>query len=562
MANKKIEMSEPLYKVIREENVMVEARDGVKIAIDIYRPDAEGTFPGLIAMSPYGKISQVYPETPPMPFGKSIFEASCESGDPFYFAKRGYAFIIADHRGTGDSEGAMVGIMAPQEGEDGYDIIEWMAKQPWCSGKVGTAGICYFSNTQMQIAVTQPPHLTCIAPWEIYGDDLYNHAMYDGGVLSLFWYGLYTGTYPARCGLAIKNIKSWMIENTLPDELKKIVDKACEDPRLRQYPYLYHLLKYPEKNPILFDMMLNPNDGPFYRCRSFSDKLDKINVPAYVGGPCFSFFGLPQINVWNSLKVPKKLRLYKDMGTRPWKDDHDELLRWYDYWLKGIETGIMDEPDVRFLTGGVETWHTSKEFPCETTKYTNFYFNSLGNLSTQPELHNTYPDSFMQAPLTVTEERSKVTYISMPMPEDMMVVGAVKVKFYASIDHTNTTWRVELREEGSDALAPLAGGWLNAAHRNIDEARSTAWEVVHDHTKDVPIVPGEINEYVVQLRPCSYVFKAGTRLKIEISNIDVPVDPETYDIMWHMCECETITHKIYRDETHQSYVSLPVVPLK
>ena len=560
MAEKVFQASQPIYNVIREENVMVTARDGVKIAVDVYRPDAEGRFPGLLAMSAYGKISQVFPETPPMPFGKSIFEASCESGDPYYFARRGYVMVIADHRGSGDSEGEMVGLMAPQEGEDGHDVVEWMAEQPWCTGKVGLIGICYFSNTQMQIAVTQPPHLACIAPWEIYGDDLYNHAMYDGGVLSLFWYGLYTGTYPARCGLAIKNIKSWMIENTPPEELKKLVDQACADPRLRQYPYLYHLLKYPEKNPILFDMMLNPNDGPFYRDRSFCYKLDKINVPTYVGGPCFSFFGLPQINVWNSLKVPKKLRLYKDMGTRPWKDDHDELLRWYDYWLKGMETGIMDEPDVRFLTSGVETWHTAKEFPCETTQYTEYYFNALGQLSRQPELHNNYPDSFMQAPLTVTEDRNMVVYLSGPLAEDTMVVGAPQVKFYAAIDHPNTTWRVELREDGSDMMAPLAGGWLNAAQRKIDESRCTPWEVVHDHTADVPVVPGEINEYVVQLRPCAHVFKKGTRLRLEISSIDVPVDPATYDIMWHMCECETITHHIYRDEDHKSCIRLPVVP--
>jgi len=560
MSNQRIEASQPIYNVIREENVMVEVRDGVKIAVDVYRPDAEGKFPGLLAMSPYGKISQVYPETPPQPFGKSIFEASCESGDPFYFAKRGYVFVIADHRGTGDSEGAMIGVMDAKEGEDGHDVVEWMARQPWCTGKIGTAGICYFSNTQLQIAITQPPHLTCIAPWEIFGDDLYNHGMYDGGVLSLFWYGLYTGTYPARCGYAIKNVKSWMIENTPPEELRRLVDEACADPRLRAYPYLYHLLKYPEKNPILFDLMLNPLDGPFYRERSFGEKLDRVQVPAYVGGPCFSFFGLPQIYVWNKLKVPKKLRLYTEMGYRPWKGDHDELLRWYDYWLKGLETGIMDEPDVRYFTDGIEKWHTASEFPCENTQYVNFYFNSLGRLMTTPEMDNNYPDSFVQEPLTVSEKRNRVTYLSAPLPEDLKVVGGAQVKFYASIDYTNTTWRVQLREHGSRQMAPLGSGWLRAAHRAIDEERTTKFEVVHDHTKDVPVVPGEICEYVVQLRPCAHIFRAGTQIELEISSIDIPTDPDTYDIMWHLCECETICHRIYRDAEHQSCIRLPVVP--
>ena len=141
--------------------------------------------------------------------------------------------------------------------------MEWLAEQPWCDGNVGTAGICYFASMQLHAAAAQPPHLKCIAPWEIYGDDLYNHGMYEGGVLNIFRYGLYTGTYPARCGYAIKNCTSAMIRNTPKEELAKLVDEViASDPDLRQYPYLYHLLKYPEKNPILFDFMLNPLDGP------------------------------------------------------------------------------------------------------------------------------------------------------------------------------------------------------------------------------------------------------------------------------------------------------------
>ncbi len=122
------------------------------------------------------------------------------------------------------------------------------------------------------------------------------------------------------------------------------------------------------------------------------------------------------------------------------------------------------------------------------------------------------------------------------------MVGGAQVKFYASIDYTNTTWRVQLREHGSRQMAPLGSGWLRAAHRAIDEERTTKFEVVHDHTKDVPVVPGEICEYVVQLRPCAHIFRAGTQIELEISSIDIPTDPDTYDIMWHLCECETICH--------------------
>ncbi|OFW60034.1 MAG: hypothetical protein A2133_05295 [Actinobacteria bacterium RBG_16_64_13] len=385
------------------------------MAIDIYRPDAPGKFPALLALSPYGKTLQTF-QTPPQPFGKSCFEASIESGDPYFYAPRGYVYVIGDLRGTGDSEGEYVGLFSNHEGQDGADIVEWLAQQPWCDGNVGMAGICYFASMHLHVAAEQPPHLKCIAPWEIFGDDLYNHGEYEGGVFNIFFYGLYTGTYPARCGYAIKNVKSAMIKNTPKAELDKLVAKAYADPDLKQYPYLSHLLKYPEKNPILFDFMLNKLDGPYYRERSVSERLDMIKVPTYVGGPLFSFFSQPQINVFNRVDVPKKMFLYTDMGTRPWRAHHDELLRWYDYWLKGIETGIMDEAPVRYHTTVAEKWSTAQEWPPEDTQWTDFYFNSLGGLSPEPDYHNDEPDAFVQQPLYVTEESARRLREQAPVP--------------------------------------------------------------------------------------------------------------------------------------------------
>jgi predicted acyl esterase len=146
------------------------------------------------------------------------------------------------------------------------------------------------------------------------------------------------------------------------------------------------------------------------------------------------------------------------------------------------------------------------------------------------------------------------------LPEDVQVPGPPRVTVYASIDQPDTKWRVEVREAGSDAIYPLASGWLKASHRALDDARTTSWEIAHDHTKEVPVVPGEINEFVVQLRPMSHLFKAGTQIKVEISSIDIPTDIETYDIMWHVCNATTTLHKIYRDGDHHSRVSLPVIP--
>ena len=556
----KFAASEKKYKTIVDKDVWVTMRDGVRIPVDIYRPDGPGKFPALLAMSPYGKNAQVF-ATPPQPFGKSIFEASVESGNPRFYAERGYAFAIADFRGTGHSEGEHVGAFGKKEGEDGYDIVEYLAKQPWCDGGVGLAGICYFANSQLRIATEQPPSLKCIAPWEIYGADLYRQGMYPGGVLDIFWYGLYTGTYPARCGYAINNVKSWMIENTPPDELKKLVEKYSADPDLTQYPYLYHLLQYPEKNPLLFDFMLNPLDGPFWRERSVIEYIDKINVPTYVGGPFFSFFMDPQIHVFNRLNkdVPKKAYFYADMGVRPWLTDHDELLRWYDYWLKGIDTGVMDEPDVRYFTSGLNKWQEAKQWPVETVEWTDFYFNSLGNLTPGPELYNNHPDSFVQEPLFVTEERGMVKYVSPPLPDDIQISGAPRIKFYSSIDQDDTCWRVDIREADSKALFPLTTGWLRASLRKRVCEKDTPWSIEHDFTEFDYVKPGEIYEYELQLRPISHMIKAGKQVSVEISCIDIPTDPSTYDVYWHVCKARTTLHKIYRDAEHQSKVTLPLV---
>jgi uncharacterized protein len=121
---------------------------------------------------------------------------------------------------------------------------------------------------------------------------------------------------------------------------------------------------------------------------------------------------------------------------------------------------------------------------------------------------------------------------------------------------------VDVGEEGLSTLLPLSVGWLRASHRAVDEAKTTAWEIEHDHTKAVPLEPGKVYEFQVQLRPLSHLFRAGKRIRLEISSIDIPTDPETYDVMWHICNSSTTVHKIYRDAQHRSFLSLPVIPEK
>ena len=148
---------EPLYKeMTQERDVMVPMRDGVHLCIDIYRPDAAGKFPSLLAIAPHNKELQtpeVAEAAPPQPAWSTLWMGPIEAGDTEYFVSRGYAHIIGNPRGVGKSEDGG----SPEW--DYYDLIEWIAQQPWCDGNIGMVGISAFGGAQFQAALQKPPHL-------------------------------------------------------------------------------------------------------------------------------------------------------------------------------------------------------------------------------------------------------------------------------------------------------------------------------------------------------------------------------------------------------------------
>ncbi len=181
------QLSKPQYRMVVERDVAVPMRDGVVLRADVFRPDAPGKFPGLLALSAYGKDSQSVP-IPAQPINSWVFDHNVEAGDIEFFVQRGYAYVIPDERGLGKSEGAWNGPFSVQEQEDGHDIVEWIAAQDWCSGKVGMMGISWFGMIQRFIAAQAPPHLAAIFPYEA-ANDLYGVA-YEGGVIQPFWWEL------------------------------------------------------------------------------------------------------------------------------------------------------------------------------------------------------------------------------------------------------------------------------------------------------------------------------------------------------------------------------------
>ncbi len=548
------------YKVKSEKNVFVTMRDGVRLILDIYRPDFEGQFPALLAMAVYGKDLQVLPQLPQSKHDSLLWDGCIEAGNTEYLVSRGYVHIIADARGTGDSEGEHIGINDKSEAEDGYDLVEWIAEQPWCDGNVGMIGISYFGIEQIFTASEQPPHLKAIFPFEVWYD-LYRQVATEGGVITPMMYRLFSGRGmdegPTNgSGYAPKNVVSATMKKLPQKELESLFQERLNDPDLRKYSIYWSVLRYPSKNPLFADILLNPNDGPFYWERTPYTKYDRIKVPVYTGGPWIPVWSEGAFGLYMGINTPKKIIMVQP-GTvdRPWHQWHNEVMRWFDYWLKGIDTGIMDEPPIKLFVMGANQWRHEHEWPLARTRWTKFYLRSWGRLSPESPILDEDADCFVQEPLDKTSHVQSIKYSTAPLPEDMEITGPLAFYFYASINTDDTNWLVKLKDvDAYGSSRELTSSWLKASHRTIDESKSKTWRPWHLHTQREPVIPGKVYEYAIGLSPISNLFKTGHRIELEIASMDVVPGG------LHICSSKTTLHRIYHDTTYKSNLLLPVIP--
>jgi hypothetical protein len=545
------------YGVKAERDVYVTVRDGVLIAVNIYRPDAEGRFPALLAMGGYGKELQEC-LIPPQPMEKSaLWDGNIEAGDTPEIVKRGYVHVIGDVRGTGKSKGEWCGIGSTQEGKDGYDVIEWIAQQPWCNGNVGMIGYSYYSQTQMATAVQQPPHLRAIFVSHVWAD--YYGEVYNEGVINLFFYGHWDGRQ-GTSGYAPKNMVSKMVKTLPKEEFERRRQELLNHPDIVHYPNLYHLLNYPQKNPYFFDMLMNPLDGPFWWERSVYRDLDKINVPVFVVGKV-AHEGMGFWEVYAGVSTPKRL-LVKPHGPeeRPWREDLELIMKWYDHWLKGEKNDVMDGPPIRMFVQGINQWRNESEWPLPGVEWTKCYLRRWGGLSFAPELYQVEPDCFLQQPLFLSNKRDSVQYVSPPMSENLEVIGPASINFFASIDQDDTSWIVTLCDVSPTGIETRLGrAYMKASHRILDPAKSKDYAPCHRHDKVEPVVPGTITEYNLSLDVITNVFLPAHRMRLLIESMESSRDPEMV-MHYHprLCSGRTTLHKIYRNTEYQSHMLLPV----
>jgi len=560
------EESKPIYKMKVEKNVYVKMRDGIKLACDIYRPDAKGKFPALLSMSPYGKDIQRL-KVPTLPRGKAEWNM-IECGDTEFFVSRGYVHIINDVRGSAYSEGEF-SICQPKEQEDGYDLVEWIAQRPWCNGNVGMLGISYFAAIQLLVAIQQPPHLKAIFPHDGRGD-MYRDASHHGGILMFGWLPLWSTFLLGR------NAMPASLKMYSKKELNLRIEKWKNNEVINKHHEFYNALLFPWHKPTLFDWLINEFDGPYYWERSPYKKYDKIKVPTYLGSQMHSYPVALQLRgaftAWEGIKAPKKLSLGPVHVDVPYRANHDEILRWYDYWLKGIDTGIMDEPPIKIWVRGANEWKYSDEWPLPETKWTNYYLAEDKLIKQSSPSEDTAPDGFHHKPVfPLTRAKAPIdpvpdylSYTTEPFNQDVTIIGPIALNLYASLTGEDGDFIVKLKDvspDGSEFV--LTRGWLKASHREVDKKQSKPWQPWHPHTRAVPVVPGEVTEYAIEIMPIANLFKKGHKLKLEIWGCDYPLDAVDPILQWpwrsHLSYDKEVSYQIYHSPKYPSRLLIPII---
>ncbi|MEK9280930.1 MULTISPECIES: CocE/NonD family hydrolase [unclassified Bradyrhizobium] len=574
-------------QIVQDLDVMVPMRDGARLAVDVFRPAESGKYPVLYACALHNKDMQhpgMADVIPPQPAHSSLWFGPIEAGDTRRLLKNGYVHVIAQSRGVGKSEGEFM-----QEEWDHYDLIEWIVAQPWCDGSVGMIGISAFAGEQWRSAAQQHPNLKAIFPYDAcsaYGEIWGFRDFHPGGVIQ---------TMPYLLDVFSCVHESRGIPQVLPEPHETWWKEAMANPDYKMYANLYNILTQKgQRSGLMYQVMVDPYEDEATLTKA-EEKFKKIQIPFYTGSGAYAYtykmHWQGAQHYFQNCNAPKKLIFTGPAHVeRPFHSYHDEIIRWFDHWLKGKQTGIMDEPAVKYWVMGANKWRTGADWPLPETQWKKMFLSGWERLTEEapePSSHTSNadnePDSFVQMPLTKTRKIQKLRYMTDPLPEDLLVAGPISLTLYAAIDDDDTNWIVVLKDVGPDVSVvtaregerdvptdlkerELTRGWLKASYRALDEARSKPWAPFHKLTREArkPVVPGEINEYKIEILSTANQFNKGHRICLEIMSMDVPTGvcamTNVEYAPYHICRSKTVVHKVYHTADHPSHLLLPIIP--
>ncbi|MCD8316146.1 MAG: CocE/NonD family hydrolase [Eggerthellaceae bacterium] len=488
--------------MILEKNLAIPMRDGTIIYTDIYRPVTDEKVPVIISWSPYGKSDGNF-----LPYrmmrqfvGVDVSSLSglmkWEAVDPDLWCAHGYAVCHPDSRGAYHSEGNIC-VFNEQEGQDGADLVEWLADQDWCSGRVGLAGNSWLAVAQWYIAAQKPPHLAAIAPWEGFCD-VYRDIIRYGGIADTDFLGTVCNV------LAGENY----IEN---------VGKAAD-----AYP--------------LFD--------DYWDWKAA--KVENIDIPVYaVASYTSTVHTVGTFRAWDMLTTDKKwLRIH---NSQEWPDfyapEHQrDLMKFFDRYLKDEDNGWEETPTVRYsildMTRHDDTDVPTACFPPAETEDVTYYLNAenkgLSDYPTEEEHACLYTSTDNASSIKFVREFSTETsFVGYPMvklwvqaPEnDDMDLFVLLTKLdrrgrkmteldvpHAAppIDFITTVGGSVLKYHGSE-------GRLRVSLRHIDRDKSTKGHPWFPYDDPEKISTAEIIPVEIPLMPIGLKFRPGEKMLLEIA---------------------------------------------
>ena len=579
------------YKVIRERNVMVPMRDGTRLATDIFRPDAPGRFPVLVNRGPYGK--EGYLDQP--------------NHSMWFFPRNGYVFVSQDCRARFDSEGDHYNPVF-QEALDGWDTVEWAARQPWSTGKVGTTGQSYLGATQYTLAGTNPlpPHLRTMAPVSASSDFHQSWVYHTGGAMEWGWmvpYAIFKGRNTLE-RIGRQDLLAQMDEYVLPPGN---FAQPLTDEWYRHLPLRDWIDRLKETAPYFHEYFDEELDSPYWWRANLLRNLGGTTIPMFHVSSWYDIFLEGALNSFQAIREQgatglarrnQKLLIGPWAHIRPYTEPtsggcgdidfgdnarielHDYLLRWFDYWLQDIDSGITTGPPVYIFVMGENRWREEHEWPLARTNYTAFYLHSQGSANTRSgdgSLSTVPPgeqpaDQFVYNPedpaptaggntLIIDygvadqgfiEDRSDVlVYDSGPLEHDLEITGPVKMELYASSSSVDTDFTAKLVDVRPDGYAHnLQDGIIRARYRTSAAQPSF-------------IEPSRVYRYTIDLGSTSHVIKAGHRIRLDVSSSNFPRfdrNPNTGAPLGVDSRLESARQTIHHSAAFPSRVILPIIP--
>ena len=594
------------YEVVVAKNVMVPMRDGVRMATDIYRParggEAEpGPFPTLLSRTPYGKNGS--------------------QNTARFLARHGYMVLIQDTRGRFDSEGTFY--IYVNEGEDGYDAVEWAAAQPWSTGDVGTFGGSYLAATQMSLAVEAPPHLKGMFV-RVSTSNYWEDGAGSGGAFAL----LHNLTYAMNLA---RNSQEAMEDLPRSRALTAGVQRDQLAQWIRAYPF------YPNTSPLELiptyqrwfnDWVDHPDFDDYWKQNGYTFELyyDRIpDIPTYFIGGWYDIFLRGTLNNFAGLMANNSSLTKLMVG--PWEhgvgsvrhgdvafgpeaevDLEIERLRWFDHILKGEDAGVLDDSPVwLFIMGGGDNdrthtgkldqggeWVSASGWPPPQSTGREFYLHADGRLLPDPPIGAAGPTTYTFDPAnpvpTIGGKVNSGAQLVPPAPFDQRCIAG---EIFGCEDDLPLSARRDVivfqtppLQEDVVVLGPVSVKlWISSSAKDTD---FTAKLVdVHPPSEDYPsgydmlladrivraryrnsletaelMEPGEVYEITIDLLGIGNRFEAGHRIRLDISSSNFPffdVNPNTGERPGHHTHMVEAINSIYHDAEHPSHLMLPII---